>query len=172
MRITDILRRSLLQSLKRSEGRGLEQKPTNELNDMLENMKPSELDDYIKKNRQYLADDEKAFYYYMKNVLDDKSIKLRDVYIQAGLSESYGGQIIRIEKHTKNRDVILRLCIAGHFSWNETNRALKLYGMSELYAKDPRDACLILEINNRIFDIDEINDDLAEHGFSTLSKDE
>ncbi len=161
-----------MQGLRLSEGKPLEQKPTNELNDMLENMKPSGLDDYIKKNRQYLADDEKAFYYYMKDVLDDKSIKLRDVYIQAGLSDSYGGQIIRMEKHTKNRDVILRLCIAGHLSWNETNRALKLYGFSELYSKDPRDACLILEINNRIFDIDEINENIVKHGFSALSKGE
>ena len=42
----------------------------------------------------------------------------------------------------------------------------------ELYAKDPRDALLMLEINNRIFDIDKINEDLAEHGFNPLSKDD
>ena len=94
------------------------------------------------------------------------------MYIQAGVSESYGGQVIRLEKHVKNRDMILRLCIAGHFNWDEMNRALKLYGMNELYAKDPRDALLILEINNRIYDIDKINKDLAEHGFGTLSKEE
>ncbi len=149
----------------------LEQKPTNELNKLLENMKPDEIDEYIKKNRKYLAEG-KAFYYYVKDVLDSKSIKLKDVYIQAGVSDSYGGQIIRMEKHVKNRDLILRLCIAGHFNWDETNRALKLYGLNELYAKDPRDACLILEINNRVFDIDKINEDLAEHGFSPLSKEE
>ena len=149
----------------------MEQKPTNELNKLLENMKPDEIDEYIKNNRKYLADG-KAFYYYVKDVLDKKNIKLKDVYIQAGVSESYGGQVIRLEKHVKNRGMILRLCIAGHFNWDEMNRALKLYGMNELYAKDPRDALLILEINNRVFDIDKINEDLIEHGFGTLSKDE
>ncbi len=149
----------------------LEQKPTNELNKLLESMKPDEIDEYIKNNRKYLAEG-KAFYYYFKDVIDSKSIKLKDVYIQAGVSESYGGQIVRMEKHVRNRDLILRLCIAGHFNWDETNRALKLYGLNELYAKDHRDACLILEINNRIFDIDKINEYLSEHGFSPLSKEE
>lgn len=149
----------------------MEQKPTDELNKLLENMKPGEIDEYIKNNRKYLAEG-KAFYYYVKDVLDRKNIKHKDVYIQAGMSDSYGGQILRMEKHVKNRDIILRLCIAGHLNWDEMNRALKLYGMNELYAKDPRDALLILEINNRVFDIDKINKDLTEHGFNPLSKDE
>ena len=92
-------------------------------------MKPGEIDEYIKNNRKYLADG-KAFYYYVKDVLDSKSIKLKDVYIQAGVSESYDGQVIRLEKHVKNRDMIIRLCIAGHFNWDEMNRALKACSFS------------------------------------------
>ena len=135
----------------------MQEKPTNELNQMLENTRPEGLDTFLKENSRYMADAEKAFYYYMKDIIDEKNIKLKDVYSFAGLSESYGSQIFRMEKHTSDRDVSLRLCIAGHFSVLEANRALKLYGMSELYAKDPRDACLIVAINNRIFDIYEID---------------
>ncbi len=148
------------------------QKPTDELNVLLENMKPEGIDDYLKDNRKYLADDEKAFYYYMKDTFDSKRIKLNDAYSFAGLSESYGSQIIRQEKHTKNRDTIIRLCIAGHFSWDETNRALKLYGMSELYAKDSRDACIIVAINNRIYDLGRIDDMLTERSLNKLTQDE
>lgn len=144
------------------------QKPTNELNELLENTKISQLDAYIKKNRQYLADAEKTFYYYMKEILDQKHIKLKDMYIKAGVSESFGGQILRMEKHTADRDLIIRFCLAGRFNWQETNRALKLYGMSELYAKNPRDACLIVAINNRIFDLDAVNDVLKDKGFETF----
>ena len=150
----------------------MEQKPTDELNALLESMKPDEIDDYLKDNRKYMADDEKAFYYYMKDTLDAKRIKLKDVYSFAGVSETYGSKIISQEKHTKNRDMIIRLCIAGHFSWDETNRALKIYGMTELYAKDSRDACIIVAINNRIYDLGRVDDMLTERGLSKLTPNE
>jgi len=144
--------------------------PTGELNKMLENTSPNKLDEYFKKNNKYMAEDGKAYYYYMKDVLNEKNIRLKDVYISAGVSESYGSKIISMEKHTKNRDLIIRFCIAGHFNWDETNRALKLYGLNELYAKDARDACIIVAINNRIFDISQIDDILDEHGLKPLSQ--
>ena len=77
-----------------------------------------------------------------------------------------------MEKHTKNRDLIIRFCIAGHFSLNETNRALKLYGMNPLYAKDKRDVCIIVAINNRKYNFIEIDDILMEQGLSKLSVEE
>ncbi len=150
----------------------MEQKPTDELNTLLENMKPGEITGYLKDNSRYMADEKKAFYYYMKDVLAEKRIKLKDVYSFAGFSESYGSKLVTMEKHTKCRDKIIRLCLAGHFSLLETNRALKLYGMTELYAKDRRDACLIVAINNRIFDLGRIDDLLIEQGFEKLVADE
>ncbi len=135
-------------------------------------MKPDQLDSYFKDNSKYLADDKKAFYYYMKDVLDEKNIKLKDVYSFAGVTESYGSKIVTMEKHTKDRDLIIRLCLAGHFNWDETNRALKLYGLSELYAKDPRDACIIVAVNNRIFDMYEIDEMLISQGLRKLTTEE
>ena len=54
----------------------MQKKPTDELNDLLENMKPNQLESYFKDNEKYLADEKKAFYYYMKDVLDEKNIRL------------------------------------------------------------------------------------------------
>ncbi len=150
----------------------MQEKPTNELNSILENTHPDQLSDFLKENRMYMADEKKGFYYYFKDVLDGKKIKLKDVYSFAGVSESYGSKIVTMEKHTKDRDLIIRLCIAGHFTWDETNRALKLYGMTELYAKDPRDACLIVAINNRKFDLAEVDDLLEQQGMQKLTTDE
>ena len=76
----------------------MQRKPTDELNNLLENMKPDQLDSYFKDNVRYMADDKKAFYYYMKDVLDEKRIKLKDVYTSAGVTESYGSKIITMEK--------------------------------------------------------------------------
>ena len=145
------------------------QKPTDELNELLENMKPEQLDDYYKTNRKYLAEEKKAFYYYFKDVMEKKNIMLKDVYSFAGVTESYGSKIISMEKHTKNRDLIIKLCLAGHFTWEETNRALKLYGFSELYAKDSRDACIIVAINNRMFAPYQIDEMLEKHGHEKLT---
>ncbi len=144
---------------------------TDELNKTLKELKPDQMSTYIKDNTNQMTG-KKSFYYYMKDVLDEKRIKLKDVYSFAGVTESYGGQILRMEKHTTNRDLIIRLCIAGHFSWHETDRALKLYGFNELYAKDPRDACIIVALNNRIFCIPDIDDMLANQGLNILSKDD
>ena len=86
--------------------------------------------------------------------------------------ESYGEKILNMEKHTKNRDLILRFCIAGHFLLDEVNRALKLYGMNPLYAKDKRDACFIVAINNRKYELFEIDDMLERQGLKKISKEE
>ena len=142
---------------------------TDELNDILENTHPEQVGTYLKENSAYFADEQKGFYYYFKDVLSEKRIKLKDVYSFAGLEESYGSKLITMEKHTRNRDLIITLCIAGHFSLKETNRALKLYGMSELYAKEARDACLIVAINNRMYRLCDIDDLLAQNGFSILT---
>ena len=147
----------------------MQQKPTDELNDLLENMKPEQLDGYIKDNEKYLANNWNEFYFFFKDALCDKRIKLKDVYSFAGVSESYGGQVVRMEKPTRNRDLIIRLCLAGHFSLLEMNRALKLYGMPELYAKDPRDACIIVAVKNRIYDLYKMDEILKEHGLKELS---
>ncbi|MCR4895185.1 MAG: hypothetical protein K5891_00245 [Lachnospiraceae bacterium] len=147
-------------------------KPTEELEELLERTSPGELNAYLKDNARYLADEEKAFYYYMKDMLDEHRVKLKDVYSFAGVSESYGSKIITMEKHTTDRDLILRFCIAGHLLLDETNRALKLYGMRELYAKDPRDACLIVALLNRNYDMGEIDSLLEEQGLLKITKEE
>ena len=147
-------------------------KPTDELNKLLENMRPDDLDSYLSDNSKYMAEGPKAFYYYMKDVLDSKNIRLKDIYSFAGVSESYGSKILSQEKHTTDRDLIIRFCIAGHFTWDETSRALKLYGMNELYAKDPRDACLIVAIKNRIYNFSDIDELLIDKGFHKLTPDE
>lgn len=150
----------------------MKEKSTDELDEQLDNLKLVQIDEYFKTNGEYMAEGKKAFYYYMKDVLESKNILLKDVYIFAGVTESWGGKIITMEKHTKNRDLILRLCIAGHFALEEINRALKLYGMNPLYSKDKRDACMIVAINNRKYDLAEIDQILESQGLEKLSAEE
>lgn len=150
----------------------MEPKPTNELESILENTHPDQIGRYLQENRNSMADDKKAFYYYMKDTLDEKKIKLKDIYSIAGVTESYGSKIISMEKHTTNRDLIIRFCIAGHFTREETNKALRLYGFNELYAKDPRDACIIAAINFEKYMLCDIDDILIENNLPRISSDE
>ncbi|SDX03720.1 hypothetical protein SAMN05216391_13611 [Lachnospiraceae bacterium KHCPX20] len=146
----------------------MNEKKTEELNQILQEVKLSGLPEYMKENRSCMKDAKRSFYYYMKDLLDQKGIRLKDVYMMADVSESYGGQIIRMNEHTQNRDLIIRLCVAAHCNWQEMNRALKLYGFNELYAKNSRDACIIVALNERIFDPARLDEILMEHHFEPL----
>lgn len=148
----------------------MDNKPTEELDSILAQTNPGKIGTYIKDNSKYLADPRKGFYYYYKDVLDTKHIKLKDVYAQVGVTESYGSKIVSMEKHTKNRDLIIKFCLAGHFSLEETNRALKLYGFNELYSKNPKDACIIVALNNHIYDAGRIDELLTENGQAKLKE--
>lgn len=80
----------------------MNKKSTNELDALLRDMNPKDLDIYYKENRNSM-NEEKTFTYYLKDVIQAKNIRLKDVYSFAGLSESYGEQILNMRKHTKDR---------------------------------------------------------------------
>lgn len=105
---------------------------------------------------------------YFRNVLLTKNITQQTVFLNADIGEKYGYKLISGEKHTKQRDVIIRLCFAGEFTFNETQRALRLYGMSPLYARIKRDALLINAFNKHIGNIIDLNQFLKEHGEAPL----
>ena len=81
----------------------------------------------------------------------------------ADIPERYGYKLISEEKHTRQRDVILRLCYAAHFTLDETQQALRIYGMPELYARFERDALLMIAFNERPGSIIEVNAFLKSH---------
>ena len=90
------------------------------------------------------------------------------VFLKADIPERYGYKLLSGEKHTKQRDVILRICYASEFSLAETQRALKKYKMPELYAKVPRDALLMIIFNERPGSIIDVNRLLKENGMEPL----
>lgn len=72
--------------------RNMKEKSTNELDEMLKNMKIDELENYYKENREYIADAKKSFTYYMKDVIEKKNIiigsrnlQYKDIYSFAGV---------------------------------------------------------------------------------------
>ena len=142
----------------------MDKSSTNNLMNILKSTKPSEIGEFIEKSQS----SESAFSSYMRTLFKEKEIKQSEIFNKIGISYGYGYKIISGEKHTNNRDLIIEICLSASFSLSETQHALKLYKMSELYPKIPRDAVFIIAFNQKITDLDEVNELLKTHGLETL----
>lgn len=131
---------------------------------VLKNTKPDETADFLRENPQT----DRAFSSYMREMLKKKGKKQQDIFNAAGISYGYGYKVISGEKRTRQRDLILEICIEAGFSLEETQKALRLYEMAELYPKIPRDAVIIIALNQGSGTIENVNKLLTEHGFPAL----
>ena len=112
--------------------------------------------------------DNEAFSIYIKDLISQKGLTQQAVFLNADIPERYGYKLLSGEKHTKRRDIILRICYAANMTLEETQRALKKYQMPELYAKIPRDALLMLIFNERPGNIIDVNALLKKNGMDPL----
>ncbi len=143
---------------------------TDKLDKILGNASIDDADSYIKEYTSVGEGDDRPFADYIVALLRERGMTQREVFERAGFSDKYGYRVITQDKHTKQRDYIIRICLAAHLTLKETDRALKLYGMSELYAKVARDAVIIIAINNEVYDIEKVNELLREHGMEPLKE--
>ena len=146
----------------------MNEKSTKELADVLGKTHISDFDKYLRENRQNLVCDSDAFSVYIKELLAQKGLTQQVVFLKADIPERYGYKLLSGEKHTKQRDVILRICYAAELSLAETQRALKKYKLPELYAKIPRDALLMILFNERPGSIIDVNSILMEYKMQPL----
>lgn len=136
-------------------------KSTDNLLNTLQKTSPSELKDYF---QEHFEEGEPDFSSYINALISQKNLKRQDILIKANFPQKYGYKLLSGETHTTDRDKILRICFSMEMSLKETQRALKLYGMNELYPKIKRDVLLIVALGQKMFDIDKINDILTSEG--------
>ena len=146
----------------------MEIKSTDELEKILRKTHLNDIPDYLGRNAESIINNEYSFHDYMRELIKKKNLKQQDVYLAADIPEKYGYKLLSGEKRTRQRDVILRLCYAAEFDLDETQKALKLYRMPELYAKIPRDALIMIAINERPGSIIDVNSFLKKNGMDTL----
>ncbi|MCD8004611.1 MAG: helix-turn-helix domain-containing protein [Oscillospiraceae bacterium] len=149
----------------------MKQESTDALDNVLKGLGPEDVDEYLNAYADSLEDAPRPFAHYLRGLLRQKRLTQREVFERAGLSDRYGYRLLTQEKNTRQRDYILRLCFGAELSLLEAQRALKLYGMSELYAKIPRDAVLIIAFNREIYQISQVNELLRAHGMEPLKGD-
>ncbi len=146
----------------------MEERTTEKLNELLKKTRPEDLEAYLENNKADIRDDAIPFSAFIREKFREKGIKQQDVFLASDIPEGYGYKLISGEKHTKQRDVILRMCFGAGFSLRETQQALRLYGMSPLYPRIPRDCVFIIAFNKKIYDVQEVDQLLKDYDFDTL----
>ena len=136
----------------------MKQKNTKELDDILGKTRISDFD------KGSMDPEQNAFSEYIKDLLKEKKITQQMVFLKADIPEKYGYKLLSGEKHTRQRDIILRICYAAELTLEQTQRALRKYEMPQLYAKIPRDALLMLIFKDRPGGIIEVNELLSTSG--------
>ena len=58
-------------------------------------------------------------------MLKEKRITQQMVFLKADIPEKYGYKLLSGEKHTRQRDIILRICYAAELTLEQTQRALR-----------------------------------------------
>ena len=126
-------------------------------------VRPEELGDLLRRMQKDLITSPHPFADFMRERLREKGLLQQNVFLAADLPERYGYKLVSMQKHTTQRDTILRLCLAARFNLNETDEALILYGMAPLHARIPRDTAFIVAIQNRVYDIHDVDAILREN---------
>ena len=142
-------------------------KSTEELEEILKNTHHTKAAAFIEETGDsFVGEDE--FARYMRATIKAHGRLQQEVFLYADISERYGYKIISGEKRTEQRDTIIRICYAAEFSLDETQHALKLYGMPELYARMERDALIMIAFNERPGSIIEVNQFLRDNRAEAL----
>ena len=144
-------------------------KTTDDLASVLSSARPEDLEKYVREHREKLIEGSRPFTAFIRSKIKELGIKQQEVFLAADIPEGYGYKLISGEKHTRTRDVILRLCMSAGLCLNDVQQALILYGMSPLYPRMERDAALMIAINNGMRDASVINEFLVEHGLEPLA---
>ncbi len=144
-------------------------KTTDNLTSILKNAHPGDAASVLEEQGEMFAPADRPFAEYLRGKLKEKELRQQNVFLAADIPEGYGYKLVSEQKHTRQRDVILRLCFASHLNLDEMQRALKLCGLPALYARFQRDAVLMIAANREMYDIQSVNELLTEHGMEPLS---
>ena len=140
---------------------------TDSLQKILQQAKPDDIPAFYREQKDALITGSRPFMDYMNARLKEKGLSKQQVILAADLPEKYGYKLLNEEKHTQKRDVYLRLCFGAQLSLKEAQRALRLAGQEQLYARLRRDAALIIGFNSG-FGVDKVNEVLQQYGLDQL----
>ena len=108
------------------------------------------------------------FVKYMRKTIKKRQLKKRDILYLSDIPVNYGYKILLGEKRTKQRDIIIRICLVSEFTLGELEEALRLYEMPILYKKFLRDKLIMDAFRKNVRDVDLLNETLIKNKVSPL----
>lgn len=82
--------------------------------------------------KEILPKIESDFVRFVDSYISENGLVRQNILLKADIAQSYGYKILTGQKHTKNRNLILRLLIAMKMDLNHIQKGLSLYGMNIL----------------------------------------
>ena len=137
---------------------------TDHLDQQLKSTSLENFSNYLK-NLQQLPSLQDFFSVYIAK----HDLKISQIIKNRGISHSYAPDIFNGTKPHPSRDYLLALCLGAHMDLKTTQHALRIAQLGELYAKVPRDAAIMMHINNEKWNLIDINIFLEEHGLNVIS---
>ena len=137
-------------------------KPTKEL--LNELRQASGITDYLDNNKDELYSAELKTH--LEMLLENKGVSKSEAIAKSGLHQIYAYQIFSGKK-SPSRDKLIGLCFGMSLTLEESNRLLKIAGLSELYPRIRRDSIIIFAINKHL-SITECNELLYDQEEYTL----
>lgn len=104
---------------------------------------------------------------YLGEMLDEHGIERIDAIHAAGINETYGYQLFAGQRINPSRDKALQLAIGMGLTLRETDRLMKIAGVSPLYCKSRRDAIIIFCIDKG-YPLAKANEKLFRFGEQTI----
>ncbi len=146
----------------------MEKKNTKKLEEILMKTHTTDFRTFLDSNSDSMRQENNPFGVFVKKKIKEIGLSQQKLFLKADIPEGYGYKLLSGEKRTKQRDIILRICYAGGLNISDTQEALRLYEMPELYVKIPRDALIMICFNKRPGSILEVNELLRSNGFEAL----
>lgn len=131
---------------------------TNQLNNRLKSITKKDFSNYLTQLKEA-----PTLYEFFNLYMLENHLSASEIIRNSLIARNYGYEIINGKKLNPSRDHLLALCIGAHMDLDTTQHALRIAKLGELYSKIPRDAAIMLMINQEQWSIIGINEFLAEH---------
>lgn len=104
---------------------------------------------------------------YLDVLINEKGITKSELIKNANLDKNYAYQIFNGNKTNPSRNKVLMLAFGMQLNLNEARKLLKVAGLTDLYARSPRDSVIIFCLNKGMNLID-TNEQLSDFGLDIL----
>ena len=139
------------------------EKTTNELLEILESKKSIEAFFYEEIDELIFS----SLSEYLELLISEKKLRKSTVIKRSNLDKNYAYQIFNGNKEKPSRNKVIMLAFGMGLSVLETRKLLKVAGVSDLYARNPRDSIIIYCLNKGLSLID-ANEYLNDYNLELL----